>query len=1288
LTAQYIDVCLLGPIEARTASGTRLEIPGGRPMTLLALLLTRRDDIVSADVATEALWRDRPPKDPRNALQLAVSRLRRALAGAGPPARPAPDVVVGVAGGYSLQLPAGWVDADRFETLVQAGRAQLARNEAADAAGTLHRALGMWRGPAFADVRDEPFAQASIGRLDELRIAAIADRIDADLALGRYAQLTGELEALVSEHPLRERLRAQLMLAMYGSGRQSDALAVYRDARRTLTEELGVEPCRELRDVQQLVLRHAELPPAAGPVPRAIGQSRATPRRRLLTCVVAVPHGAVVSGGQADPEAVRAVLLDLRSQIVRVSDAYHGTVRDSEAAAFTIIFGWPGVRENDVLNAVAAASQLVGGRPGRAAGPGLRRSLPLGIGVATGEVITTPGADAPLLLGDLAEQAGALARAAGRGQVLVAPSTWQLVSHAAEGSPASADAAFPGGDSAVMALADVDADAASIRRTWEGPYIGREADLRLLDSGFGAVHQADGGARLVTVLGEPGVGKTRLSLEFERLVRPDAVVLRSRCRLYDEDIPYRSVQEILEQAADGAAPEEWLARIGVGADVSEVILAVLGRSQDRTGGQVRWAISQVMATITQHFPAVVIIDDVQHASPELLDLLEALAMPLREMPVLLICLARRELLQTRPGWGNTWRSATTLTLRPLSEAQSRMLLAQLIAEDADPVLSESTRDEMVATAAGNPLYLEQLARHLQEQPGSPASFPPALHGLLASRLDLLPQEERMVLERGAIEGDTFHLESVAAGLGMRTSAEITSPGMDRALDALIRRDFVVPVAGGGLGGRPAVGFRHRLIREAAYAMLTRADRARLHEQYADWLSQLTPPDLAGPAAPASHLEQAHEHLMAIGDPGHRAADIAARAGQLLAEAARQAHRSGELAAEIGFQDRARRMLGPQSAAAAELLPALASALIEAGTFDRAAEIAALGAREGTRLGLPTVHWRSVVEHERTRLYASPGTVDVTAGLDVVRRATGIFIARGDDLGLARAHYLHAELLWMNGRPDDAMEQCEQQVRHARRIGAGFEVAVGQAYIAWSLVDGCTPVRQGLGRLAGLTAEAEGDRVAWLGLLGFRAVLQSMAGQQEDAGALMEQSRRGLAALDLNMTGAAMAIFDARMRHRTADYTGAEEAIHDALRTGRRGGDRWVQSTALVDLAHVIIAAGRLRDAPRVIADIDTMPAPRDTEWLARRLTALSSFASATADHGAAIRHASDAVNLVEGTQFLALRSHAHWFRAIALHRAGDLDGAVTERETARALALAKGDLPLVASLDSFPPSGP
>ena len=171
--------------------------------------------------------------------------------------------------------------------------------------------------------------------------------------------------------------------------------------------------------------------------------------------------------------------------------------------------------------------------------------------------MTTPGTEAPFLLGDLAEQAGALARAASQGQVLVASSTWQLVSHAAHGSQAPAGTALPGDHSAAIVLGDVDADAASIQRRWEGPYIGRQAELGLLDEAFNAARIRSAG-QLVTLFGEPGVGKTRLSLEFERVVRPDAIVLRGRCRLYDEGVPYRPFQEIIEQAADGAAPDEWL----------------------------------------------------------------------------------------------------------------------------------------------------------------------------------------------------------------------------------------------------------------------------------------------------------------------------------------------------------------------------------------------------------------------------------------------------------------------------------------------------------------------------------------------------------------------------------------------------------------------------------------------------------------------------------------------------------------------------------------------------------
>ena len=595
-----------------------------------------------------------------------------------------------------------------------------------------------------------------------------------------------------------------------------------------------------------------------------------------------------------------------------------------------------------------------------------------------------------------------------------------------------------------------------------GPVHGRQAELGLLDDAFNAA-RIRGAGQFVALFGEPGIGKTRLSLEFERVVRPDAIVLRGRCRLYDEGIPYRPFQEIIEGAAGSAAPDEWLMSIGVGQEVRDVILTMLGRGQERTGGQTHWAIGRVMAAMTQRFPAVIIVNDVQHASPEVLDLLEALAEPLRGMPVMMICLARPELL---PGpLVSGWRSAKTLTLQPLGEAEIRLLLAQLIPEGADGATADYRPRPGTSWSPPQP----GIRCFLTARPASPGK---------ARRPDVIPACGARVARVPARPASPGRADAPRAW-GRRGGS--VPPGVDRGRSwpgKISRGQRIRPGPGtgcidqagsrrpgcrGGLGGRSAVGFRHRLIREAAYAMLTRADRARLHEQHADWLSQLTPPEPAGPARQASHLEQAHEHLLAIGDPGRRAAAIAARAGRLLTDAARQAHRSGELAAETGFLDRAGRMLGPESAAGAELLPSSPPPRRGGNVRPRGGR-RRVGASEGARLGFPAVRWRSAVELERTRLYTEPDAVDTGASLDVVRQASEIFTLLGDDLGLARAHYLHAELLWMNGEPDSAVEHCEQQVRHATRIAAGFEVAAGQTYIAWSLVDGCTPVQQGLLRL--------------------------------------------------------------------------------------------------------------------------------------------------------------------------------------------------------------------------------
>ena len=241
---------ILGPIAVETGDrGGR--VPRGRTLSLLALLLVNRGSIVHVDRAVDELWGGADPQHGRKAVQVLASRLRAALD---------EGMLVTEGGGYALRPPAGSLDADRFEALLRRGRAELAGGEPEEAAATLRQALALWRGPALADVAEARFAQPEITRLETLRLACLADRIDADLACGRHEELVGELEALVQQYPHDERLRGRQMLALYHAGRQADALDAYRAAYAALADGLGIEPSPELRSLEAAILRHARSP--------------------------------------------------------------------------------------------------------------------------------------------------------------------------------------------------------------------------------------------------------------------------------------------------------------------------------------------------------------------------------------------------------------------------------------------------------------------------------------------------------------------------------------------------------------------------------------------------------------------------------------------------------------------------------------------------------------------------------------------------------------------------------------------------------------------------------------------------------------------------------------------------------------------------------------------------------------------------------------------------------------------------------------------------------------------
>ena len=350
---------ILGPLEVRH-EGAEVALGPGKQRALLAILLIHANELVSSDRLIEELW-PKPPRTSANALQVYVGKLRKALE----PERTrgaADTLLMTRAPGYILRTEPDELDAYRFERLLIEGRAASEARDHANAARGLRQALELWRGPALADFTYDPFAQTEIARLEELRLDAVGERVEADLALGKAADLVGELETLIRDHPLHERLRGQLMLALYRSGRQADALETYRQACKVLDEQLGLAPSRPLERLQTAILRREpalevsiEVAAAERPTPMPAEAAPASAEvRKTVTVLMARRHG--IRG--LDPEALSGEDQRYSAEVARTVGRYGGTITSSVGGAVIAVFGVPRVHEDDPFRAVSAALEI------------------------------------------------------------------------------------------------------------------------------------------------------------------------------------------------------------------------------------------------------------------------------------------------------------------------------------------------------------------------------------------------------------------------------------------------------------------------------------------------------------------------------------------------------------------------------------------------------------------------------------------------------------------------------------------------------------------------------------------------------------------------------------------------------------------------------------------------------------------------------------------------------------------------------------------------------------------
>jgi predicted ATPase len=490
-------------------------------------------------------------------------------------------------------------------------------------------------------------------------------------------------------------------------------------------------------------------------------------------------------------------------------------------------------------------------------------------------------------------------------------------------------------------------------------FVGREGELAALVRLF---EQAVGGRRclLAPVVGEPGVGKSRLVHEVSARLVGRATVLAGRCLSYGEGITFWPLVEIVRQAAgicNEDSPREARERIARLAtpEVVDRVAAVVGLGGEIAAAELGWTVRRLFEGLASERPLVVIVDDAHWAEPALLDLLEQVAGS-AEAPILLLCPARPELLQARPDWQPRVR------LEPLAGADVQRLVRRL-AERL--VLPAGLEAKVAAASGGNPLFAEELAVVLSEDPG--ASLPASLGAVLTARLDRLSEDERAAAECASVEGEVFHRGAVAW-----LSAEEARPRVASALDGLAGQELTRP-ARAEFAGETAFRFKHALVRDAAYNGTSKKVRAELHERFAAWLEAaaglrvIEYQEILG-----YHLEQAHRYLAELGPPGERGRELARRAAGRLVPAGQRAAARGDAAATVNLLARAAALLPPGDRGHAGLLVELADAYLKAGEFDRAGATAAKASERAQLDGDRALQARSSIVRLQLRNYTDPG----------------------------------------------------------------------------------------------------------------------------------------------------------------------------------------------------------------------------------------------------------------------------------------------------------------------------
>jgi class 3 adenylate cyclase/tetratricopeptide (TPR) repeat protein len=970
----------------------------------------------------------------------------------------------------------------------------------------------------------------------------------------------------------------------------------------------------------------------ARPPDRPVVRSRVTPdfynsvvERRLATVIFVDLVGSTEYVAQTDPEIVRRRVNRYFDQVSTCVEAHGGVVEKFAGDAVMAAFGIPQAHEDDAERAVRAALAI------REAVSDL--GLQVRIGIESGEVVTEES-ESTFATGEPVNIAARLQQAAAPGEILIGPAVHRLTQAriiCQEREPI--DVRGFGRELPVWRLEAADEDSGRALQV-SAPFVGREAELELLENTYSRAVR-DRRAHLVTIYGEPGVGKSRLAREFVAGLEGTTVMV-GRCLPYGEGITYWPLAEMVKAAAgisddDPTAEAVEKLREACGDDAVADLLGLASGvldavSDERSAQEISWAAQAWSAELADAQPLVLGFEDIHWAEEPLLDLIEHLAERVRGVPLLVLCLARPELYDLRPDWGGGRLRALAIELEPLRQQESEELVDALLEEQQH--LSTAERTALLEKTEGNPLFLEETVRMLAESGADRVDgrIPDTVQALIAARIDRLPRRAKSALQRAAAIGRVFWGGAI----------EALSPDgedVDVAIDELVGRELITRESRSTISGEQAFRFKHVLIRDVAYAGLSKSARAELHNGFAVWLHDRGADELL--EIRAYHLDQATRLLAEL--DGAPPAELASEAAEALYAAgkralAREANRSARklLLRAVELEPTLERRY--QAARAAERLTDLPAVSHEMETVRRLAEEAGDRRLEGRALtALADVTLESQADVPRARQLGD--------------RALEL-LPEDDEIGRFEVLGLLSTIGWWEGDLASVERHAESALEIACRLARkDWESAstVELASVYYARLDD-ERAEQLLARGLALSEES-GSVVARAWAARIKGEFHVHRGELDQAEEELAQAHELFAEAGAMMRAARSLNWLALVHWRKGDLAAAEKLLREAIGMLKPLQDRGTLVETQRTLAQVLLEQGKIDEAERYALESRQTVGPRDMTSRATTRLALGLVRAAQGRDDEAETLMREALGILEETDFR--RKEIEHLRALA-----------------------------------------